>query len=64
MNNLTREWLDCFERSKAAGECLADSIFWRLALYELPLGVDRDEPCVQVALTEIRESQQRRIGDR
>lgn len=55
----TQDWLDCFESSRARGENLADSIFWRLALYTLPECVDPDDPRVKAALEEIRCSVQK-----
>ncbi len=56
MNEITREWLDFFQDRKANGDRLADSIFWRLAVDVLPLGVDPDHPEVKAAIEEIRQS--------
>lgn len=52
----TADWLACFSDAKAAGDELADSIFWRLALHCLPEGVDGNDPRVAAALEEIRAS--------
>ncbi len=54
MNEITRDWLDVFEKSKRAGEELEKSVFWRLAVFVLPLGVDPEHPDVQKALAEIK----------
>ena len=56
MNELTREWLECFRDDRDAGENLADHVFWRLALHELPEGVDGGDPEVMGALEAIRAS--------
>ena len=60
MNDLTDEWLGRLEDAKKRGEVLADSIFWRLAVDFLPLGVDPDDELVKGALEEIRASISRR----
>ncbi len=52
---VTAEWLETFKLSKAKGENLADSVFWRLALTTLPEGVDPNNPEVQAAIREIRK---------
>lgn len=55
MNELTQEWLKVYRDLKANGENPSDSIFFRLALHVLPIGVDPDEPEVKQAIAEIAE---------
>lgn len=56
IESLTQEWLDCFDESVRNGECLADSVFWRLALHTLPEGVNVDDVRVKQALRAISKS--------
>jgi hypothetical protein len=52
---LTEEWLECFQESKAKGEDLRQSAFWRLAvLAGPPLGINEDDFRVQKVLREIQ----------
>lgn len=53
---ITKEWLECFYDSKAKGEDLSKSIFWRLAITILPEGVDGENEEVNKAVAEIEES--------
>ncbi len=59
-DEITRDWLDVFAESKAKGEDLADSVFWRLAMFALPEGVDPENAEVQSALREIKAAVERR----
>lgn len=61
---LTDEWIEAFDASVAAGENLADSIFWRLAPDFLPLGVDGDDPRVVAAIKKIKQSVEVRNEER
>jgi hypothetical protein len=60
MNELTYEWLKTFAECKTSGENLANSVFWRLALHALPLGVDGNNPEVRAALKEIQVAVEKR----
>ncbi len=60
ISEITADWLECFNDSKARGENLADSIFWRLALHGLPEAVDGGDPRVQAVLAEIRAAVEQR----
>lgn len=55
MNELTKDWLQLFNEDKAKGT-LAKSIFWRLATFDLPEGVDPDNPEVIAAIEDIRQA--------
>lgn len=59
-DELTREWLEVFNEHKAYGGDPANSIFFRMALHTLPLGVDPENEDVKKAIEEIRESVARR----
>ena len=62
MSELTDEWLGVFSDCKARGENLADSIFWRMALECLPMGVDPEDQRVVDALAEIRAAVDQKYG--
>lgn len=53
---VTEEWVELFERDRAAGKNFAESIFWRLSAETLPAGVDAADPRVVAALDVIREA--------
>ena len=61
-DELTQEWLDVFDECRRRGDNLADSIFWRLAITSLPLGVDRDDTAVRAAIEEIKASVELWLG--
>lgn len=52
--DLTDEWLDVFEQGKQEGDLTG--IFFRLVIYQLPLGVDAEDPRVIAAIEEIRKA--------
>lgn len=56
MDEITRDWLEVFRESKERGEDLSCSVFWRLALHTLPLGVDGNCEEVKQAVREIQEA--------
>ena len=64
---LTDEWLEVFDMEKEKKNqdkthLLADSVFFRLALHSLPLGVDDQDPRIIAALQEIKEDQEKRLN--
>lgn len=54
--SVTAEWLEVFDADVAAGNRLADSVFWRLSLDCLPEGVDPTNQRVRDAWEKIGKS--------
>lgn len=54
VGEITQEWLDCYEDAKAKNDLR--SIFFRLSLQVLPVGVDGDDPRVVAALADIKKA--------
>lgn len=50
---LTDDWIETYEADKASGK-LGRSIFWKLAVDELPNGVDPNDPRVVAAIEHLR----------
>lgn len=59
-DEITREWVECFDDAVKRGEDVADSIFFRMALMCLPAGVDPDDPRVVERVGKIREAVRKR----
>lgn len=51
---LTDEWLEVYNESVKNNEDFKQSIWWRLAVDTLPMGVDNTDPRVIAAIEDIK----------
>jgi hypothetical protein len=54
-DELTDEWMEVYDNSVKSGEDFKKSIWWRLSVDTLPLGVDPEDPRVVAALQDIKK---------
>jgi len=51
---LTDEWLEVYDNSVKNGEDFKKSIWWRLSVDVLPLGIDTEDPRIIAAIQDIK----------
>jgi len=51
---LTDEWIEVYDKAVAKGEDFKESIWWRLSVDVLPLGIDPEDSRVVAAIKDIK----------